>query len=370
MVLAEARLELSTKKIAWLDTLRVLASLSIIFVHYFMCPGFQELTRLQSCIADVSRFGVALFFALSGWLIPASLERASSAWSFCKRKLLRVVIPFTVSWWALGTFFVLLGLLDPPIGNLSPITYLLYAEKSQYAELLAGMFPLDISVMLFFDVKFSWFVGEWFMGTILWLYIFSPLLNKCAAKAPALSLAASVVLSFAVYCAVELFVPAVESWMLFPVQLPSFMLGIVMFRCREKLLLWRRRLTTASCVVLAAALVNFALNYPPEGKMFLPLDPTCFMLLFPAVYLTFVAAEKLNEHSGALLNWFNGFNDVSYMCMLLQHQIIFLFAMNIEFGRLHSFGRLFVFFLITLTTVLLSAQFKKFSDAVERRLRG
>lgn len=357
------------KNIAWVDTIRVLASLLIIFAHFFMCDGFKPQLVLHNISFDVAIIGVFLFFAMSGYLIPGSLERSKSLCSFYKRKLVRIIMPFVVCYVVLSSAMIVLGIFNERIAGLVPLFQTIYGAK--YFPIILGMFPVDLNIVIYFGQEFKWFVGEWFIGTLIWLYLLSPLLDKCARRAPILSLAISVAISFAVYHAtndLSLSGRIHSNWGLFPVRVPEFLLGIILFIYREKILPYRRILLPLITVYVAASLAYFIYNYPPGGAFFLVSNPACFALTFPLIYWFFSVAELLNEHSSKILDWFNGFNGISYAAMLIQHVIIYAFQSAIKFEDLHSFGKVYVLFLITWTIILASRPLKKCSDVVENYL--
>ena len=64
------------KKIAWLDTIRVFASFAVIVGHYMTCfDNFTGFDNMRFIFFPAGNIGVFVFFILSGYLIPASLER-------------------------------------------------------------------------------------------------------------------------------------------------------------------------------------------------------------------------------------------------------------------------------------------------------
>lgn len=357
------------KNIAWIDTIRVLASLMIIFAHLFMCNGFLYQPDLRNRAFEVAIVGVFLFFAISGYLIHGSLERSPSIWEFYKRKLIRIVVPFTVCYLVLSVALSMLTVVNPHIADRVPLFNAIYGEK--YFQLILGMFPVDINVTKFLGFEVKWFVGEWFIGVIIWMYLLSPLLDKLAVRAPILTLAASILISFVVFKAsIPLYLEGRlhACWGLFLVRIPEFLFGMMLFIYRERLLKFRRILLPAATLYLAASVFYFVYIYPPEGAFFFAAGPECFALTLPAIYFFFNVAELLNEHAFKVLEWFNGFNSISYMAMLIQHVIIYLFEDTIRFEYLHSFGRVYVFFLITWVIILVSRWLKPYSDSVENYL--
>ena len=103
------------KNIAWIDTIRVLASLMVIFCHYLMCDGFSIETRMSVRMYEVAIICISLFFAISGYLIHPSLERTPSLWEYYRRKLIRIVAPFTVAYLILGVALSLFFPISKPM---------------------------------------------------------------------------------------------------------------------------------------------------------------------------------------------------------------------------------------------------------------
>lgn len=357
------------KNIAWIDTIRVLASLMIIFAHVFMCDGFFYQPAIRNRAFDIAVIGVFLFFAISGYLIHGSLERSPSLWEFYKRKLIRIVVPFTVCYLVLSVVLSVLAIVNVHTADKVPLFHAMYGEK--YFQLILGMFPVDINVTKFLGYEVKWFVGEWFIGVIIWMYLVSPLLDKLAVRAPLVTLAASIAISFAVYYAslpLNMDGRIHASWGLFIVRIPEFLFGMMLFIHRERLLKLRRILLPAVTLYLAAYVAYFVYNYPPQGAFFFIADPSCFATTLPVIYFAFNVAELLNEHASKVLDWFNGFNSISYMAMLIQHVVIYLFEGAYRFEDLHSFGKVYVFFLITWVIILVSRWLKPYSDSVENYL--
>ena len=124
--------------------------------------------------------------------------------------------------------------------------------------------------------------------------------------------------------------------------------------------------STIFLLILAARFVQLILTMPPHGEPFFIVTlPKSFLILLPAIYIFFVAAEFINEHSSKILNWFNSFNAISYIAMIIQHVVIYSFADAFDFRSFRLFGVFYILFVVTITIVLLSQWLKKFSDAAE-----
>jgi peptidoglycan/LPS O-acetylase OafA/YrhL len=76
-------------RLAWLDALRGLAALSVAFHHatYHYAPGLR---RQITAWFDPGMYGVMVFFLVSGYIIPASLERSRSLGRFWVGRMFRI----------------------------------------------------------------------------------------------------------------------------------------------------------------------------------------------------------------------------------------------------------------------------------------
>jgi peptidoglycan/LPS O-acetylase OafA/YrhL len=76
-------------RLAWLDVLRGLAALCVVFNHfgYFVPPRIQ--TDVYQWI-NPGDYGVFVFFIISGYIVPASLERRGSVRTFWVSRLFRL----------------------------------------------------------------------------------------------------------------------------------------------------------------------------------------------------------------------------------------------------------------------------------------
>jgi peptidoglycan/LPS O-acetylase OafA/YrhL len=68
-------------RLAWLDVLRGLAALAVVFNHfgYFVPAGLKNPVNHWFNSGD---YGVFVFFLISGYIVPASLERKGSVRTF------------------------------------------------------------------------------------------------------------------------------------------------------------------------------------------------------------------------------------------------------------------------------------------------
>src|SRR5712691_9817109 len=76
-------------RLAWLDVLRGVAALAVVFDHL----GYDVLQHTRAVIyqwVDPGTYGVYVFFIISGFIVPASLERKGSVRTFWVSRLFRL----------------------------------------------------------------------------------------------------------------------------------------------------------------------------------------------------------------------------------------------------------------------------------------
>jgi peptidoglycan/LPS O-acetylase OafA/YrhL len=77
------------RRLAWLDALRGLAALCVVYAHF----GTRVLPRVHTAVYNVfdpGLYGVLVFFMVSGYVVPASLERRGSVRTFWLSRLFRL----------------------------------------------------------------------------------------------------------------------------------------------------------------------------------------------------------------------------------------------------------------------------------------
>jgi peptidoglycan/LPS O-acetylase OafA/YrhL len=124
--------EPQAKRLAWLDALRGIAALCVVFDHL----TYSVLQPVRDSVYqwfDPGQYGVFVFFLVSGYIVPASLERKGSIRSFWVSRVWRLYPLYLV---AVGVMIVLWACgLGPGMGS-DPVT--------------------------------SWFAGVFMMQSVLW----------------------------------------------------------------------------------------------------------------------------------------------------------------------------------------------------------
>jgi peptidoglycan/LPS O-acetylase OafA/YrhL len=77
------------RRLAWLDGLRGIAALCVVYAHF----GTRVLPQVHTAVYnffDPGLYGVLVFFMISGYIVPASLERKGSVRTFWLSRLFRL----------------------------------------------------------------------------------------------------------------------------------------------------------------------------------------------------------------------------------------------------------------------------------------
>jgi peptidoglycan/LPS O-acetylase OafA/YrhL len=103
------------RRLSWLDALRGIAALAVVFEHLTL----QVLVAVHTAVVqwiDPGEYGVFVFFLISGYIIPASLERKGSVRAFWVSRLFRLYPAY------LSVIVALVILTPLNLGSLWPMT--------------------------------------------------------------------------------------------------------------------------------------------------------------------------------------------------------------------------------------------------------
>ncbi|MFF0243884.1 acyltransferase family protein [Streptosporangium sandarakinum] len=152
------------RRMAWLDALRGLAALFVVFEHALQ-PLLPEARTPVKAVFEPGWYGVTVFFLVSGYIVPASLERRGDVRAFWISRFFRLYPPLVVCavgvlllsaagwdglhiWWGsrpvsltAGHLMMLQNLLAMP--NLVNVLWTLSYEMAFYL-LLTAMFSLGL----------------------------------------------------------------------------------------------------------------------------------------------------------------------------------------------------------------------------------
>ena len=143
----------------WIDSLRVLATISVIFIHvvYEITDQFQHVSNYDWWVGNIFnsslRFCVPIFLMISGALIlPKTYE---SIGEFLKKRLIRIILPFL--FWSF-----------------------IYIAKDIFLQFSRGdnISFSGIFMFIFFQLKNGACFHFWYINMIIGLYLFFPIIGK------------------------------------------------------------------------------------------------------------------------------------------------------------------------------------------------
>ncbi len=295
-----------------------------------------------------------------------SLAKGGGLWGFYKSKLIRICLPYAAAYLFLS--FLLLGLsfLRPDFFNLTPFHRVFFVGGS-YREFLTGLIPLDGYLNQFLlHWGGYWFVGEWFIGTLVSMYAISPILYGLAKRFPVMTFFALLAVSIGIY-------EQAESWWqhgfwFFLVRTPEFYVGILLHLYREKFAIRRDVMFwSAFALMLMVGVADFIFYYQPFlADRFLPANPRSFCFSVPMIVFLFGLFERVNEWRDISL--FNQFSKISYTFMLIQHVVINTFFWQFKIESLSKLGAFVGLFVVLSATIYLAKRITNLYKPVEEWL--
>lgn len=360
------------KNYDWIDSIRVLSTLHIIVFHYIVVflenPTFKD--GIYTYFMGIGHFGIAAFFGISGYLVVSSLERSKSILDFYRRKIIRVILPFIVTY-----ILALIALVSLKFLSAKFNLFHINAFDSTPVEIIFGMFPFDLNILKFLDISYLFLVGEWFVGVIIWLYLLSPLIYKFLK----INIPATMIVSIIIAGITANFFQDFEAQgrifavqTIFLVRLPEFAIGMALFMCRDKIFQTIPKITT---VILIAAMVLYTSmqNIEVPGiwlKYYFgnAIDIHFVLAAVLSVYFSFIAADFMNKNCKKVMAKINNFKDISYMAILIQHLVIHLFDKMLDFEHMGILSAIFFFFVIMAIIIILSQILKIYYTPFEKKL--
>ena len=269
------------------DILRIIAALSIISTHLLAhIPPSGETLKSSLSYFNGYFYGVVTFFAISGFLIPRSIERSTSFSSFIRKRILRL---YPGLWCAFFVSFAVIMLLYHPQLNLKRILVWFSTQ------------------LTFFQVYTPGWLRDYGNGTpngALWtivvelqLYVVSWLLNNKLKKFSdsqwGIAIAAATVLNL-VCGAVQNAVPHIVYRMIFVSFIPYlyiYLIGMFLYYRRDNVLLWLSERWVGVLVFYTAWMTIFHFFLPQMPGFYAPVH---IGLTLPVMIMA--AAYGLGKH--------------------------------------------------------------------------
>lgn len=229
-------------RLFYLDLVRTLALICILIIHfnatvtgYFTLPHKLFTSTLPGGIY-LGDFGSSLFFIVSGAALAYTAKEPFSATAFYKRRAHAVYPMFWLAW---CICFSIRFVTQPG-----------YYAAAKTPTLILSVLGLDN-----FAVAAGWVhtdfacVGEWFLGSILFLYLLFPLLQRALRKAPVLTWVVTLLVCIPLH---------MQGWDngLVAVHIPEFLFGMTFLTLKDQIK-----------AILAPVLVLGLINLPVDEKL-------------------------------------------------------------------------------------------------------
>ncbi len=327
-----------------IDTIRVISCLLVVFAHFAVAiPLPNAMWAHISPAGWGGALGVILFFGISGYLMGNTLDKKDTLSNFYKKKLIRMIIPWFVAYWFMSFIWLVIGLLNSSYLELTPISYYLWnpASISELLRLFIFMIPYENNIASLLNGS-GWFIGEWFVGTLIILYAISPVLHKISRSRLAIVFLCVFMLigCISFYLTKEIMV---QPWWFFIPRIPEYLLGMILFRNKIYFTSRAIRYYMAFMLLIGSFITISYYNYTPNyiDRLFM-LHPLSYCVSLPAIYFSFFIAKKIQSFSAVI--YLNKLAPFGYSIILLQHTIIFGIAKHIYLPTLN--GRGFIMFLV------------------------
>ena len=301
--------ETARKRIYCFDLLKII-SIFTVFMHHIMMDMYvihpmHDLKVLENIIIrpnmNLGMIACGLFVLISGATISLS-KREESLSSFYKRRLMRVLIPFYISY---TIYFIIKAITFKTIHMFGGIA------KWRFIYTIIG---LDEYLHANGIPTFTLGIGEWFLGCIILCYLLYPLLKWAHKK--------NSIITFIIMTLYFLFINfrygsfnfVIPSHMNFFCQIYNFYLGIVLIdeRALSKMKKW--------LCIIAIPVVAFFYFY----TTYIPIpDNIKTTIVIVAIFVIFYNLEDAISS----VSWFRRFvvyfNKISLEIFLVNHFVIY-----------------------------------------------
>lgn len=333
----------SRPRLFYLDFVRAFALCCILVIHfnasvtgYFTYPSrlFPSILPLGIYLGD---FGSSLFFIVSGAALGYTTKPDVAPGVFYQKRARAVYPMFWLAWF--GCFSIRMATRPWVFAGAKPLTLVLTVLGLDNFAVASGWVAQDFAC-----------VGEWFLGSILFLYLLFPLIQRLLRR--------NQVLCWCVVCAVSLAVH-LSGWDagLVAVHLPEFLFGMAFVS-------WTGR-GKAVGFVLSAVLLGPAVWFG-NAKIVCALFSMAFFVLLAVV------GQKLE--CAPLRGLCGAMGKYSYAAFLLHHVIILRMVEAYDLSAITRRDTALLFlaylFLTALASILLYRADRWVRGGVAQRWRG
>ncbi|WP_075207069.1 acyltransferase family protein [Franconibacter helveticus] len=357
------------KRFSEIDSLRIIASILVFISHYSFPFQYGNLSLIGDSLTGLTgRVGVSIFFAVSGYLAAHSLSKKDSSTIFYLKRAIRVLAPYNIAYFFISSILIALGAINLVYFNAAPITNIITGEAT-FIKILPVFFGLDGISNALFGTQFYFLTGEWFIGTLIFLYLLSPLLFKFITiniKSSLIFIIISILTSTLIF---HLITGKINNpFWFFLVRIPDFLIGMFLFQYRSLVLAYGKIILFCSWAI-SLLWTTYHLATPHElviADSVIPLAPSSWIVSIPLTLIFFITSVSANNTYN--LDALNHLSKYSYLFMLMQHVVINIYLPQLPTSEFTLFGFIFMLFFTMTLTVALAHLARKITSPVERFL--
>ncbi len=328
----------------FIDELRILAVCLVIVSHTIYALADRGVSGgiLYYLTYTIGPFGVSLFIIISGYLAALGLNK-DNAFTFYRKKFANLLPPIWVAFVFLGFGLFFLQV----VANLSALTkfqFLITAQGEAF-DIVSPLLYTALGIDGYIEasklqINTYYTVGEWFTGFIILIFLITPLINLCLRARPSATLFILFIIS-----AISFYFPqngGFWNWIFVceyngfnpTTRIFEFGFGMYLYRTKNDFLAIKQwiSLFIISCMLLAYIFLDRNLmNLGFSSYIF----SCCFVVLF---------TERVsNNISGALKSIIIELAKLSFMAMIVHHQIVLFFVRNMPVDKMNTIGYLSLF---------------------------
>ncbi len=335
-------------RVLFLDVIRVFSLLLIICYHFDagindVHPGVPLVGKLVVFRQSIGDLGVALFIMLSGAALMLPGDRAFNLVTFFKKRILAIYPSYWICYLAVSVFlFFLRGVAQ---------------GRSEYWKFILTLFAMDGYLGAIIQNDY-YLIGEWFVGFIIVMYLFFPILRLAANRFP-ISAAGGLLLlmGFIDHYYGHLFrFPEIRNPF---IRLPDFFFGM----CFVKYIYPKKKIVLPASLIIFVVYVRWGEALPPPyASLFAAMSVFCIIGL---------AAEYMPGRE-FFAPYIARASKLSFIAFLIHHWVIYLSLGRINAAQLSKIEIYYLFAIVVGLSFgiasLLEKPISSFSNFMAKRI--
>lgn len=319
-----------------IQLLRILACLAVFICHFGQRLHFDKWSTNLYNFTQLGRYGVELFFVISGYLVCYSLSKNSSVLQFYKKRAIRILplYYFCILYYFITETFIFRDVPTDPSG----LGWL------RYLFCLNGIVPSD---------GYFWSnIGiTWTIPVFVLFYLIAPFLIKICRNVLSSSILLVVSIGLAILINRKLY-----GWLSGFIYLPCFMFGIVVFHAKKA----NKQFLT----ILGFQLFVFFLKWGEWQGHILKIAKYCDLYLVSSIFATIIIlSNQIVVNKKQITKVFDVLDEHSYTLYLV-HGIVFCGILD----KIHFNTWIRLFIAIVVTSLLTIAIHKFIEKPIQNKL--